>query len=163
MKTLTLALALASLFTAQAFACSPSQNFGLRLKNTLITELVNDYRVNASIDNLISIEVKNLSGGAFYTFPDRGADCPDSVRISGEIDLEFRRALRFNQVKAEVIWDLLSQGKIDNAEADRRLNSTETCSLTASVKSEKIPTKRGQRPSYYSTEIQGLESLRCEE
>lgn len=161
MKTLFLSLTVFALaLPGISQACSVADDYEYRLKNDLISQFLGDYTINAQIDKISSLTVDGYKGELFYTFPDRGADCPDSVALKGTITSTFARPSRYNREKADAAYRRFEAGEITNEELNAILAAEEICSVKAAVESKKIPQKRGAA-SYYRTTLTVIDALSC--
>lgn len=136
------------LSTHQAQACSLADDAAYVVKNDLLKEFFGHPSLQVTFDNVLSLKVGKYKADFFYTFPDQGADCPDSIRLTAEITTKFKRPIRYNVKKSAQIFDRVNRGEITWEQAERLLKKIETCRLRASAKSEKIPDERGANPPY---------------
>lgn len=150
------------LIPIQSLACSIREDFPYHLKNDLVTQFLGDHSIQAQIDNVTSISIHNYEAQLFYTFSDRGADCPDSVELKGTISSTFRRPIRYNEKKARMIYDRVSEGDLSQEDAELALSKIEICSVSANIISRKVPSKRGEI-AYYSTTLNEIDPISCRE
>lgn len=154
MKNLLIALSLFGL-PAAADACSLRPDFADYYKNDLTLEVLNDYRVDATVDNVRDLKITNLDVLPYNTFRGEIA-CFDSVRMSGTVTMKIMRKVSHNLEKKISLDQAFREGSLSEAEYEARLNETESCAVHADVKSVKAPRKAGEIAYRYSSEI-GLE------
>jgi len=158
MKTLLLALSLVSLPSISE-ACSLAPDFADAFKNDLTVELLRDYRVSGTVDNVRDLTITNLDVTPYYTYRGEIA-CPDSVKMSGTLSMNLMRKVSHDFKKRMELDRALSEGKITEEELRAELERTETCRVNATVSSVKAPRKQGEIAYRYDSTI-GVE-ISCE-
>jgi hypothetical protein len=149
-----LALALASL-PATSQACSLPIDFADYYKNDLTLEVLRDYRVSGTVDNVQNLTITNLDVLPYNTFKGKIA-CFDSVRMSGTVSMKLTRKVSHNLEKKLELDRALGEGQLSETEYEARVNELETCSVRAEVNSVKAPKKAGEMAYRYDSKI-GLE------
>jgi hypothetical protein len=136
-------------------ACSLPRDFADYYKNDLTLEVLRDWRVQGTVDNVRDLTITNLSVLPYNTFRGKIA-CFDSVKMSGTVTMNLMRKVRLNLEKLNQLNQDLHEGRINEEQYEAKLNETETCAVHAEVNAVKAPKKAGDFVYRYDSKI-GLE------